>query len=253
MALQLTVFNSTEEAAEILASQVGKDLQRALAPVPGQNGRRALLLVSGGRSPLPFFSALAREPLDWENIDVSLVDERSVPSTHPDSNAALVHEHLLQGAASAARLLPLMATVAAATDPWLWARRSAQVANANPALARPAAIVLGLGTDGHTASLFPDSPQWPDASTTNRRYVALQPGQAPHARVSLSLKALASQKLCYVWTGGADKLDVIMRARALAAAVDDGTVDALALESAGPFARLVADPHVTLQVFHCKY
>jgi 6-phosphogluconolactonase len=82
--------------------------------------------------------------------------------------------------------------------------------------------------------------------------VALQPGQAPHARVSLSLKALAAQKVCYVWSGGAAKLDVIMRARTLAAAVEDGTVDAAALDSAGPFALLVADPGVTLRVFHTK-
>jgi len=253
MALQLTTFNSADESAQALAEQVSEDLQRALGAASGGESGRALLLVSGGRSPLPFFAALSRQPLPWEHIDVSLVDERSVPPTHPDSNAALVREHLLQGPANAARLVPLMASVAAATDPWLWARRSAQVANANPALAQPAVIVLGLGTDGHTASLFPDSPQWPDASTTNRRYVALQPGQAPHARVSLSLKALSAQKRCYVWSGGADKLDVIMRARALAAAVEDGTVDAAALDGAGPFARLVADPDVMLQVFHSKY
>lgn len=251
-ALQLTTFDTADEAAQALALQVSEDLQRALAMGAGMADGRALLLVSGGRSPLPFFAALSRQPLDWSNIDVSLVDERSVPPTHPDSNAALVREHLLQGPARSARLLPLMATVAAATDPWLWARRSAQVANATPALARPAVIVLGLGTDGHTASLFSDSPQWPDASSTTRRYVALQPGQAPHARVSLSLRALATQPVCYVWSGGAAKLDVIMRARALAAAVDDGSVDAAALSGAGPFARLVADPQATLRVFHSK-
>ncbi len=248
MALQLTTFNNAEEAALALALQVSEDLRQALAQ--GEADERALLLVSGGRSPLPFFAALARQPLAWERIDVSLVDERSVPDSHPDSNAALVRAHLLQGPAGAARFLPLMAAVATATDPWLWARRSAQVANASPALARPAAIVLGLGADGHTASLFVDAPQWQDASTTARRYVALQPARAPHARVSLSLRALAAQPVCYVWSGGADKLDVIMRARALAASLADGTVDAAALEAAGPFARLVADPDVTLKVFH---
>lgn len=252
MALHLNLFDYPGKAAHALALRVCEDLLGALLPEPGGEPKRALLLVSGGRSPLPFFAALSAQQLPWEQIDVSLVDERSVPLNHPDSNAALVATHLLQGQAAAARLLPLMATVAKATDPWLWARRSAQIASVSPALARPAAIVLGLGADGHTASLFADAPQWPDASTTSRRYVALQPAHAPHARVSLSLRALAAQRVCHVWSSGADKLAVIMRARALAAAVADGSVDAAALDTAGPFARLVADPAVTLNVYHSR-
>lgn len=248
MALQLTTFKTAEEAAQALAMQVSEDLHRALQ----REGGRALLLVSGGRSPLPFFAALAQQPLSWENIDVSLVDERSVLPDHADSNAALVRQHLLSGRAAAARFLPLMSHVATATDPWLWARRSAQVANVNPDLMRSTVIVLGLGTDGHTASLFPDAPQWLEASTTERRYVALQPGQAPHARVSLSLHALAAQRLCYVWSGGDAKLEVIRRACALAAAVADGSLDAAALEGAGPFARLVVNPNVLLKVYHSQ-
>lgn len=249
MALQLATFKTADDAAEALALQVSKDLHQALL----QTQDRALLLVSGGRSPLPFFSALAQQQLPWENIDISLVDERSVLPEHPDSNAALVCEHLLCGPAAAARFLPLMSHVAAATDPWLWARRSAQVANANPALVTPAAIVLGLGTDGHTASLFADAPQWQEATTTARRYVALQPGQAPHARVSLSLHALVAQRACYVWSGGAAKLDVIRRASVLAAAVADGSLDAAALDNAGAIARLVSDPDVTLKVYHSQF
>lgn len=249
MALQLITFKTAIDAAQALALQVSEDLRQALL----QAQDRALLLVSGGRSPLPFFAALAQQPLPWENIDVSLVDERSVLPSDPDSNAALVRQHLLCGPAAAARFLPLMSHVATATDPWLWARRSAQVANANPALVTPAAIVLGLGTDGHTASLFPDAPQWPEASTTGRRYVALQPGQAPHARVSLSLHALAAQRVCYVWSGGVAKLEVIRRASVLAAAVADGSLDAAALDGAGPIARLVANPDVTLRVYHSQY
>ncbi|WP_164931904.1 6-phosphogluconolactonase [Janthinobacterium sp. 17J80-10] len=249
MALQLTTFKTADDAAQALALQVSKDLHQVLA----QEQERALLLVSGGRSPLPFFAALAQQPLAWENIDISLVDERSVRPDHPDANAALVREHLLCGPAAAARFLPLMSHVAAATDPWLWARRSVQVANANPALVKPAVIVLGLGTDGHTASLFADAPQWHEATTTERRYVALQPGQAPHARVSLSLHALAAQHACYVWSGGAAKLEVLRRASTLAAAVADGSLDAATLDGAGAIARLVADPGVILKVYHSQF
>ncbi len=252
MALQLTRFDTADQAAQALAREVSKDLQSVLAASATPLAARALLLLSGGRSPLPFFKALAQQALPWQQIDVSLVDERSVPPGHPDSNATLVSEHLLQEAAGAARLLPLMATEVDETDPWRWAQRSAEAANARLELAQPAALVLGLGDDGHTASLFIDAPQWQEAITTVRRYVALQPTQAPHPRVSLSLQALIGQQTCYVWTSGAAKLDVIERVLTLATAVAEGLIDRVALQEAGPFALLVSNPQVNLRVFHSE-
>lgn len=250
MALQLTMFETAREAAEALAQQVSEDLQKALAARQQAGSGRALLLVSGGKSPLPFFYALSQQPLPWEQIDVSLVDERSVPFGHPDSNASLISEHLLRGAAKAATLHPLMQPGGEAGDPWQWAQQSAAAANANIRLAQPAAIVLGLGTDGHTASLFPDAVQWQNAYTTEQRYLAVQPGQAPHPRVSLSLQALIDQQRCYVWSNGAAKLDVIKQAKSLFAAVSDGLLDGRAIHAAGPFALLVAHPDLMLHVFH---
>ncbi len=250
MALQLTTFSTAEEAARALAIAVSGDLHLALSNSVDPLAARALLLVSGGRSPLPFFAELAQQALPWHRIDVSLVDERSVPPGHPDSNAALVSEHLLRGAANAASLLPLMANDADESDPWGWAQHSADAANRQPALAQPAAIVLGLGTDGHTASLFIDAPQWQQAISTERRYVALQPKQAPHPRVSLSLSALVAQRVCYVWSNGPAKLEVIKQAQALVAAANEGLVDAAALAGAGPIALLIGHPDVTLRVFH---
>ncbi|MBI1892121.1 MAG: 6-phosphogluconolactonase [Burkholderiales bacterium] len=245
MSLNLLQFISTPAAAQALAEAVADDLRQALA-----EQERALLLVSGGRSPLTFFSVLAAQALSWERIDVSLVDERCVVFDHPDSNAGLIARHLLQGPAASACLLPLMTSPIQGEQPWRWAQRSAVAANANPAFAKPAAIVLGLGNDGHTASLFVDAPQWQETVSTPDRYVAVTPALASHARVSLSLSALIAQRQCYVWTNGAAKLNVVKQAKALAADVVAGVARQQAVQDAGPFALLTARPDVTLRVFH---
>jgi 6-phosphogluconolactonase len=234
-------------AAQVLAAAVAADLKAAL-----QGKARALLLVSGGRSPLPFFAALRGQSLPWERIDVSLVDERAVPPDHADSNAALVAEHLLTGPAAAARWIPLIEAGdhARLADQWTVAEQAATRANAHADLQAADVVVLGMGTDGHTASLFPDSPHWTQAAETQARYVPLQPTQAPHARVGLSLHALTGQKKCYLWTGGPLKMDTLLRVKMLAEDVAQGRGTTQQLFEAGPLALLIAHPHVTLHVFH---
>ena len=76
----------------------------ALQHAIGQRGR-ALLAVSGGKSPIALFERLREQALDWRAVTVILVDERCVPHEHTDSNTALVRQHLLQGPAAAARFL----------------------------------------------------------------------------------------------------------------------------------------------------
>lgn len=243
MALQLASFDHSADAAQALAECVCGDLQSALS-----NHARALLLVSGGRSPLPFFTALSPQPLAWSQIDLSLVDERSVPPHHTDANAVLVQQHLLVGAAAAARWLPLLSAHDAETinDPWALACHAADAANRNPALAAPAVVVLGIGTDGHTASLFADAPQWSEACTTTARYIALQPAQAPHSRISLSMSALRAQRNCYVWAVGSDKRATIDRCSVVSTNCTNSTV------SAEPcaLAALINARDVMLHVFY---
>lgn len=243
MALALHEFTTASAAATALVEQITEALQARLQQAP-----RALLLVSGGRSPLPMFAALAQQSLPWSRIDVSLVDERSVPAEHADANAALIAQHLLIGPAAAARWLPLIDPAHAVdrSDPLALAQRAAGEANASSALASPAVIVLGMGADGHTASLFADSPQWAVARETQARYVALQPGLAPHARVGLSLAALRAQGRCLIWAQGADKGVTLQRLKAL---VDRGA-DQQTLQAAGPVALLMAESAVLLDVFH---
>lgn len=225
--IELHAFDDPRAQSDALAKAVSDSLQASLtAPgnAPGASpgdAPRATLAVSGGTSPRPFLQTLAREPLEWRRIDVTLVDERWVPETDAASNARLVRETLLTHAASAARFFPLVDVSA---------ELEAHVAalNADAARALPNVAVLGMGEDGHTASLFADAParEWLRAIRPGaERFVAVHPGNAPHARVSLSLAALTRIERLFVLIAGQRKLDVL---KAAASAPQENAISKLA-------------------------
>ena len=188
-----------------------RTLADALAQDIAQRGR-AVLAVSGGRSPIALFQALAQAPIDWPRVTLTLVDERLVPPDHADSNAALVRAHLLTGAAAQARFLPLVddaSDLAGCVD-----RANAQFR----ALAQPlTAALLGMGDDGHTASLFPGAAELPIGLSPDYAlpYLAVTPPHAAHAahtRISLSLAALLGAGRLLLSISGETKRAVYARA-----------------------------------------
>lgn len=206
MAVDELAFASAADAAQALAGAVAADLAAALAVRP-----RASLVVSGGRSPIAFFEHLREAALDWWRVVVTLADERWVPPEHADSNAGLVAGHLLQHAAAAAQFLPLWN--GALTPAQAMAERSAALA----ALPRPIdALVLGMGEDGHTASLFPGAPGLAEALDPHHTALlaAIDPPAAPHPRLSLTLTALLDSRRIHLPLGGAAKHAVYRRALA---------------------------------------
>ncbi len=111
------------------------------------------LAVSGGSTPKLFFQALSKSALDWDKITVTLIDERFVAPSSPRSNQGLVESNLLQNAARRAKFVPLYN---GADDPEEGARLAGEALAKAPWPLDVA--VLGMGNDGHTASIFPDAP-----------------------------------------------------------------------------------------------
>lgn len=197
-------FRNDDQWAWACAVAIAAALRRDLHAHP-----RARLLVSGGTTPAPVFRALSQAPLAWERVDIALVDERWLRPDDPDSNARLVREHLLQGHAAAARFETL-------TRPG----RSieAAVADANLHASHPPDIVLlGMGGDGHTASLFPRMRGLHDALASPNAYVAVDatgcPGAGPWPRrISLTPAGLAPARTRILLLRGIARREAFERA-----------------------------------------
>ena len=165
------------------AGAVAAALRTALAERP-----RARVLVSGGTTPAPAYAALSKLALDWSRVDIALVDERWLLPDDSDSNARLVRDSLLQNLAAAARFEPITRQ-----------GRSLEecVSTANMHARQPAdVVVLGMGPDGHTASLFPRMRGLEDALASRAPYVSVDASGCPGAgrwsrRISLTPAGLA--------------------------------------------------------------
>jgi 6-phosphogluconolactonase len=200
------VIRRAADAAQ-LAAGAATDVAGALDDALAAR-HRALLAVSGGRSPLGLYAELRAQARAWPAITIVPVDERCVPPGHPDSNAALVAQHLLRDAAASARWIPFFDALTEAPDQPGAAERLAQAASARLApLAWPLDVaVLGIGEDGHTASLFPAADGLADALRSELPVAWVRPLHAPHLRLTLTLPTLlAARRLVLLVAGPAKR------------------------------------------------
>lgn len=193
-------FSDTQLLNDDLAYQIKKILYDAIA----ERGH-AYLVVSGGKTPLELFKLLAQTDLPWDKVTITLADERCVAHDSADSNARLVKDYLLQHQASQARFIHL------------YEDKTDLVAVEQDIASLPAfdAVILGMGEDGHTASLFPCSDELSNALDDNAAALLfINPKTAAHQRISLSKKRLLNSRAIFLHLVGEKKQNALNRAMA---------------------------------------
>ena len=199
--VQQHLYADDAQTAQALAAMVAETLREGL-----RARGAAVLFVSGGRTPVAFFKALSGAALDWSQVTVSLADDRWVAADDADSNERLVRQHLLRGEAAAARFQPLV-DIRVTPEQHLAAAEQALALLPHPY----DAVILGMGDDGHTASLFPGAPETAAALDMRRpqRLAAVTPPSAPHRRITLTLRALLDTRLLAIQIEGEGKRTAI--------------------------------------------
>ena len=192
----IETYPSPDALADAAAGAIAAQLDEAL-----RLRARAGLVVTGGRSPGAVYDRLASGGPDWSRVIVTLSDERCVPADDPAANQKLVRERLLQRQGRRAHLLSL----------WPEPEPAALAA------IRPFdAVMLGMGEDGHIASLIPGDPGLEDALTTadTVRLVPAGLGKPPVPRITLTLSALLDARAIFLLIAGETKRGVVQRALA---------------------------------------
>jgi len=205
-------FPDSLALAHALSGEIKVDLEEAI-----QVRGSASLVVSGGRTPHKLYEQLSGEKVDWQRVWITLADERWVDTNDAASNERLIRDRLLRDLAAPARFVGLKnpAPTPEAGADWAW-RALSRVPHPYDV------IVLGMGDDGHTASLFPGSLALARAldATAAPGCIAVNALMAPHARVSLNLAALLDARRIIVLIEGGSKWQIYQKARASGSATE---------------------------------
>jgi 6-phosphogluconolactonase len=187
-----TVLESPEDVASAAAADIAEALR---------DGARSLVLA-GGTTPRRCYELLSRMEVDWGRVSILFGDERCVRPDHPDSNYRMAREALLDRV-SPATVYRMPAELGPDEAAGLYAHVVAAVAPLD-------VVVLGVGEDGHTASLFPGHPA---LNATGLAVGIRDSPKPPSQRVTLTLAALQAARRVIILATGAGKADAVARAK----------------------------------------
>ena len=187
--------------ANVIAGQLADFLRRE---------GRASLSVPGGTTPGPIFDTLSGVDIDWSKVAVFLNDERWVAEDSPRSNTRLLRERLLRGKAAAAQLIPLYAGAATPEE------RLEDLAEGLRPHLPISVLLLGMGADMHTASLFPGADRLADALAPDAPLLLpMRAEAAGEPRITLTAPVLKGAMNIHILITGQEKRDALERALTL--------------------------------------
>lgn len=199
MQAQLNKFETSAELNQVFAQEIADKLQAGI-----DSTGTASLLVSGGSTPRPMFAVLSEIDIAWEKVNIALVDDRWVATNDAASNEKMANEALLINKASKANFVGMKTSQQDAF------KAEAEVTEKLAHIQQPFdVVILGMGEDGHTASIFPCCEQLDEALTTDKVLMATQPTTAPHQRMTFTKSALLNSKQLYLHLVGESKEAVL--------------------------------------------
>jgi len=208
-----TIVEKFFDSKDALTAELSATLEQSLISGIEADGR-AVLMVSGGSSPAPAYKHLSNLELDWKNIDVAMVDERWVDTEHNKSNEVFIKSTLLQNHGAAANFVTMKNSAVTAEQ------GIAKCEAAYQQLKRPFDVtILGMGPDGHTASLFPHADGLQNGLETPQLVCAINAIKSDVTgditqRMTLTLSAIAQSKVVKLLISGEEKLAVYKAAKA---------------------------------------
>lgn len=208
-----TIIEKFFDSKESLTAELSATLEQSLREGISNDGR-AVLMVSGGSSPAAAYKHLSTLDLNWQHVDVAMVDERWVDASHEKSNEAFINSTLLQNYGAAANFVTMKNSAETAQQGTVVCEA------AYAALKRPYDVtILGMGPDGHTASLFPHAEGLEIGLNSEQLVCAINAIESDVTgsiteRMTLTLNAIAQSKVVKLLISGDEKLAVYKQAKA---------------------------------------
>ena len=203
--LRENIFTNKAKLELELAEEISQKLDLEL-----KNKGEANLLVSGGSTPKKLYEILSNKKIDWKNVSIGLIDERFVATNSEESNELLIKNTLLKNNAADAKFIGLVFNLDDYQE-----NLNITISKNKPFCKSITCSILGMGLDGHTASLFPNSEEiyTDDSIFGDKIIINTKASSEPRKRISYTKSKILSSKHLFLYFNGKEKLDVFNSAK----------------------------------------